>query len=162
MFCDLNISRHDNGGSPEGNFRFGNPDFLLRGRTSASAECSYWSGRVVRWFDFAQRAALHAVAPHLQASEQQNLELQNRLAREARARLDAAVERAVPNYREIDQEPRWHNWLFDTSQIKQYEHHRRGYAGRAGMCGRKLISSGCRSVNPATSTAAAGLTCAAP
>ena len=23
MFCDLNISRHDNGGSPEGNFRFG-------------------------------------------------------------------------------------------------------------------------------------------
>jgi hypothetical protein len=54
---------------------------------------------------------LHAVAPHLQASEQQNLELQNRLAREARARLDAAVERAVPNYREIDQDPRWHNWL---------------------------------------------------
>ena len=45
------------------------------------------------------------------ASEQQNLELQNRLAREARARLDAVVERAVPNYREIDQDPRWHNWL---------------------------------------------------
>jgi hypothetical protein len=60
-------------------------------------------GGQVRWFDFAQRAALHAVGPHLQASEQQNLELQNRLAREARARLDAAVERAVPNYREIDQ-----------------------------------------------------------
>ncbi|MGB9317977.1 MAG: hypothetical protein WCB62_23605, partial [Pseudolabrys sp.] len=54
---------------------------------------------------------MHAVAPHLQASEQQNLELQNRLAREARARLDAAVERAVPNYREIDQDPRWHQWL---------------------------------------------------
>jgi len=93
-------------------FRTGsNPDFLLGGRTAASAECRHWSGRAVRWFDFAQRAALHAVAPHLQASEQQNLELQNRLAREARARLDAAVERAVPNYREIDQEPRWHNWL---------------------------------------------------
>jgi CHAD domain-containing protein len=54
---------------------------------------------------------LHAVAPHLQASEQQNLELQNRLACEARARLDAAVECPVPNYREIDQDPRWHNWL---------------------------------------------------
>ena len=88
-----------------------NPDFLLEGRTSAFAACRHWSGRADRWFDFAQRAALHAVAPHLQASEQQNLELQNRLAREARARLDAAVERAVPNYREIDQEPRWHNWL---------------------------------------------------
>ena len=85
--------------------------FLLGGRTSASAECRHWSGRAVRWFEFAQRAALHAVAPHLQASEQQNLEPQNRLAREARARLDAAVERAVPNYREIDQDPRWHNWL---------------------------------------------------
>jgi hypothetical protein len=54
---------------------------------------------------------LHAVAPHLQASEHQNLELQNRLAREARHRLDQQVERAVPNYREIDQDPRWHNWL---------------------------------------------------
>ena len=56
--------------------------------------------RAVRWFDFAQRAALRAVAPHLQASEQQNLELQNRLTREARHRLDQQVERAVPNYRE--------------------------------------------------------------
>ena len=34
-----------------------------------------------------------------------NLELQNRLAREARARLDAAVERAVPNYRETTRTP---------------------------------------------------------
>ena len=33
-----------------------NPDFLLGGRTSASAECRHWSGRAVRWFDFAQRA----------------------------------------------------------------------------------------------------------
>ena len=82
-----------------------NSAFLLGGRTSASAECRHWSGRAVRWFDFAQRAALHAVAPHLQASEQQNLELQNRLACEARARLDAAVERAGLNYREIDQDP---------------------------------------------------------
>ena len=44
--------------------------------------------RADRWFDFAQGAALHAVAPHLQASEQQNLELQNGLAREARHRLE--------------------------------------------------------------------------
>src|SRR6476646_11533214 len=26
-----------------------NPDFLLAGRTSASAECRHWSGRAVRW-----------------------------------------------------------------------------------------------------------------
>ena len=26
-----------------------NPDFLLGGRTSASAECRHWSARAVRW-----------------------------------------------------------------------------------------------------------------
>ena len=26
-----------------------NPDFLLGGRTSASAKCRHWSGRAVRW-----------------------------------------------------------------------------------------------------------------
>ena len=63
--------------------QLGQTGFLLGGRTPASAKCRHWSGRAVRWFDFAQRAALHAVGPHLRASEQQNLELQNRLAREA-------------------------------------------------------------------------------
>jgi hypothetical protein len=61
--------------------------------------------------DFAQRAAVHAVAPHLQSLEAQNAELQQRLAREARRNLDQAVELAVPNYREIDRDPRWHRWL---------------------------------------------------
>jgi hypothetical protein len=90
----------------------------------------HWSGRAVRWFDFAQRAALHAVAPPLQASEQQNLELQNRLAREAQARLDAAVERAVPNYREIDQDPRWHNWLRSVDPTCSTNAPGRGYRQR--------------------------------
>jgi hypothetical protein len=61
--------------------------------------------------DVTQRAALHAVAPHLQNLEQQNANLQRRLAVEARRNLDAAVERAVPNYREVDRDPRWHRWL---------------------------------------------------
>jgi hypothetical protein len=61
--------------------------------------------------DFTQRAAVQAVAPHLQALEQQNTELQRRLAQEARARLDMRVEAAVPNYREIDEDPRWRRWL---------------------------------------------------
>ena len=43
--------------------------------------------------------------------EQQNAELQRRLAQDARVRLDQAVEMAVPNYREIDRDPRWHRWL---------------------------------------------------
>jgi hypothetical protein len=61
--------------------------------------------------DVTQRAALHAIAPHLQSLEAQNAELQARLAKEARRALDQAVEIAVPNYREIDRDPRWHRWL---------------------------------------------------
>jgi hypothetical protein len=61
--------------------------------------------------DVTQRAALHAVAPHLQNLEQQNAMLQQRLAKEARRGLDQAVELAVPNFREIDRDPRWHRWL---------------------------------------------------
>jgi hypothetical protein len=30
---------------------------------------------------------------------------------EARRNLDAAVERAIPSYREVDRDPQWHRWL---------------------------------------------------
>ena len=58
-----------------------------------------------------QRAALAAVSPHLQDLEQANAELRQRLAIEARHRLDSQVEAAIPNYRELDQHPDWHSWL---------------------------------------------------
>jgi hypothetical protein len=61
--------------------------------------------------DVAQRSALHALAPAVQNLEAQNADLQRRLAQEARRNLDAAVERQIPNYREIDRDPRWHRWL---------------------------------------------------
>jgi hypothetical protein len=61
--------------------------------------------------DVTQRAAMHAVVPHLQHLEQQNVELQRKLAREQRRALDNAVELAVPDYRVIDRNPRWHRWL---------------------------------------------------
>ena len=67
--------------------------------------------------DVTQRAALQAVAPQLQEIEQQNAELQRRLAKEARRRLDQAVEMAVPNYREIDRDPRWHRWLLGVDVL---------------------------------------------
>jgi hypothetical protein len=67
--------------------------------------------------DLTQRSALHAVAPHLQEIERQNAELQRQLAKEARRNLDAAVERAIPNYREVDRDPRWHNWLLQTDPL---------------------------------------------
>jgi hypothetical protein len=67
--------------------------------------------------DFSQRAALQAVVPHIQALDQQNAELQRRLSREARFRLDAEVERAVPNYRDIDNHPAWHRYLLEVDPL---------------------------------------------
>jgi hypothetical protein len=67
--------------------------------------------------DFAQRAAVHAVGPQLQELQQANADLQQRLAKEARHNLDARVERAVPNFREIDRDPRWHRWLLEIDAL---------------------------------------------
>jgi hypothetical protein len=67
--------------------------------------------------DFAQRAAWHSVAPHLQNLEAQNHALQRRLAQEARHRLDSQVEAAIPNYRELDQHPDWHTWLLGVDSL---------------------------------------------
>ena len=61
--------------------------------------------------NFTQRAAAATVAPQLAQLGQQSQELMRRLALETRARLDREVEAAVPNYREIDNDPRWHQWL---------------------------------------------------
>ena len=61
--------------------------------------------------DVAQRAALQAVQPRFQEVEQQNAELRRQVAQERRRALDTAVELAVPDFRQIDQNPRWHRWL---------------------------------------------------
>jgi hypothetical protein len=67
--------------------------------------------------DFARRAASHELAPRLQNLEAQNAHLHQRLAREARHRLDMQVEHLVPNYREIDRDPRWHAWLSEVDPL---------------------------------------------
>ena len=67
--------------------------------------------------DFTRRAAAEAVAPQIIAIEQQNQELQRRLAQEARARMDMRVEAAVPQFREIDRDPRWHRWLLGVDML---------------------------------------------
>jgi hypothetical protein len=67
--------------------------------------------------DFTTRAAAQALTPHLQQIEQQNAELQRRLAVEARHNLDARVEAAVPNFREIDRDPLWHRWLLGVDVL---------------------------------------------
>src|SRR5262245_15948230 len=67
--------------------------------------------------DFAQRAGLQAVAPQLQGLQEQNAQLRRQLARELRHRLDQQVEQAVPNFREIDADPRWHRWLLGIDSL---------------------------------------------
>jgi hypothetical protein len=61
--------------------------------------------------DVVQRASIQAVAPKLDRLQQENAALQSQLARETRNRLDAALEEAVPDYRQIDGDQRWHNYL---------------------------------------------------
>ena len=67
--------------------------------------------------DVSQRAALQALSPELQEIRQQNLELQRRLAVEARHRLDQQVAAAVPDYQTIDRDPRWLQWLRAPDQL---------------------------------------------
>jgi hypothetical protein len=67
--------------------------------------------------DVTQRAALHAVAPAIQDLQQQGAELQRRLAIEARRNLDHAVERQILNFREVDKDPRWLQWLAGTDAL---------------------------------------------
>jgi hypothetical protein len=68
--------------------------------------------------DVSQRAALQAIAPHLQQTEtrmqqlaRENADLRAQQIHERRRILDSQVEQAIPDYREFDRNPRWHKWL---------------------------------------------------
>lgn len=61
--------------------------------------------------DVAQRAAREAIEPKLMSLEQKNEMLRRQLAKEQRRSMDQTVEMLVPDYREIDRNPRWHRWL---------------------------------------------------
>jgi hypothetical protein len=85
--------------------------------------------------DVTQRAALQAVAPHLQRLEGENAELQRRLAQEARRRLDRDVAEAVPDLHQIDADPRWHRWLLQLDEL-------------AGVPRQKLLDDAVRQGDP--------------
>jgi hypothetical protein len=61
--------------------------------------------------DVAIRAARHAVGPELQQLREENQELQNHLTARTKATLDQALNAAVPGWREINTDPRFHAWL---------------------------------------------------
>jgi hypothetical protein len=61
--------------------------------------------------DVSQRAAMQAISPYLQQLQHENTELRARHAKAARRVLGSQVEAAIPDYREFDRDPRWHQWL---------------------------------------------------
>ena len=61
--------------------------------------------------DVAQRAAQHAMAPELQRLHNENLALQNQLDATTKATIDRELDSAVPNWRSINADERFHSWL---------------------------------------------------
>jgi hypothetical protein len=61
--------------------------------------------------DVAIRAAQHAVAPELQRLHDENAQLQDQLNSATKMALDRELDAAVPNWREINNDPRFHAWL---------------------------------------------------
>jgi hypothetical protein len=61
--------------------------------------------------DVVVRGAMHAVAPHLQNLQHQNDELHQQLVRETKRNLDAALDREIPNWREVNSDSRFWDWL---------------------------------------------------
>ena len=61
--------------------------------------------------------ALRAVEPALQGLAAQNNDLQQRLAREQKHRLDQQLEQAGIDFRSIDRDPRWHQWLMTPDPL---------------------------------------------
>jgi hypothetical protein len=61
--------------------------------------------------DVAMRAAQHAVGPELQRLHEENQELQDQLNSATKLSLDRELDAAVPNWRQINADPRFHAWL---------------------------------------------------
>jgi hypothetical protein len=61
--------------------------------------------------DFVQRAAWAAVSPELQRFHDENAKLQQELSRSRKAAMNAELTREVPNWREINTDKRFLQWL---------------------------------------------------
>src|SRR5262249_30603680 len=64
--------------------------------------------------DLAQRAALHALTPDLQALNHANADLRAQLAQEQRRALYQTLDSSLPNWKEVNADPQWHAWLAGT------------------------------------------------
>jgi hypothetical protein len=61
--------------------------------------------------DLAQRAARHAVSPELAQLREENQQLHDEVGRAAKLALDQALDAHIPDWRQINGDPRFHAWL---------------------------------------------------
>ena len=61
--------------------------------------------------DVAMRAAAHAVGPELQQLREENQDLQNQLNATTKTTIDRELDAAVPDWRQINADERFHRWL---------------------------------------------------
>jgi len=61
--------------------------------------------------DVATRAARHALAPELQQLHNENLALQDQLDAATKMTIDQFLDANVPNWRQINNDERFHSWL---------------------------------------------------
>jgi len=73
-------------------------------RTPASAS---FSGQISTWASTAR----HALAPQLQQLYDENLQLWDQLNSAAKTAIDQYLDANVPNWRQINADERFHNWL---------------------------------------------------
>src|SRR5262245_64549504 len=61
--------------------------------------------------DVVQRGARQAMAPVVDRLEQENEQLRNHVAQQIQRDLHSQVEREVPNWQQVNSDPRWLAWL---------------------------------------------------
>jgi len=61
--------------------------------------------------DVAQRAARHAIGPELQQLHDENQQLQDQLNSATKTTIDQYLDANVPNWRQINNDERFHGWL---------------------------------------------------
>jgi hypothetical protein len=71
--------------------------------------------------DVAQRAARQAMAPAMERLEQENEELREGLQRTVKSSIDRELDAAVPNWRQVNQDVRWFQWLADYDVYSGYK-----------------------------------------
>jgi hypothetical protein len=70
--------------------------------------------------DLIQRGSRQAMAPILDRLQQEDAELREGLQRATKTAIDRALDTAVPNWREVNQDPRWFQWLNSPEPYSGY------------------------------------------